>query len=80
MQPTEVRKLVGDVPNMTLEQGRKMTDFIHTHEVKDILELGFFSGVSTCYIAAALDERVGERLSRSIGLRRGIIPRTLSSY
>jgi predicted O-methyltransferase YrrM len=62
MKPHEVRKLVGDVPHMTLKQGLKMTEFIHRHGIKDILELGFSNGVSTCYLAAALDEIGGGRI------------------
>jgi predicted O-methyltransferase YrrM len=54
MTPEEIKKLVGDLPWMSLEQGRVMTDFIHRHDIKNILELGFFHGVSTCYMAAAI--------------------------
>jgi predicted O-methyltransferase YrrM len=55
VKPSEVRKIIGDVPNMDLDQATKMTDFIQRNGIKDVLELGFCFGVSTCYIAAALD-------------------------
>jgi len=55
----EVKDLVGDTPHMTLEQGRAITKFIEERKAKDILELGFRHGVSTCYMAAALKKRGG---------------------
>jgi predicted O-methyltransferase YrrM len=33
-----------------------MTRFVHRHGSRNILELGFRHGVSTCYLAAALDD------------------------
>jgi predicted O-methyltransferase YrrM len=33
-----------------------MAEFIKQHGIKDVLELGFFHGVSTCYIANALKD------------------------
>lgn len=56
MKNHEVKKAVGDLPHMTLEQAGKITAFIADHHVEDILELGFEHGVSTCYMAAALSE------------------------
>ncbi len=47
MKPQEVRKIIGDLPYMTLEQGETLTEFIHAHKIEDILELGFCHGVST---------------------------------
>lgn len=55
MQPDDVKQIVGDTPHMTLEQGRQITDFIRAHNCKEVLELGFSRGVSTCYIAAAVE-------------------------
>jgi predicted O-methyltransferase YrrM len=57
MKPAEVRKVIGDVPYMTLDQGETLTEFIHQNAIKDVLELGFCHGVSTCYMAAALAEK-----------------------
>ena len=56
MTPDEVKKIVGDLPHMTLEQGKRITEFIRQNEIRNILELGFCHGVSTCYMAAALDD------------------------
>ncbi len=53
----EVREIVKDIPYMTVEQAKDMTDFILKNRFRNILELGFEHGVSTCYIAAALDEQ-----------------------
>jgi predicted O-methyltransferase YrrM len=67
MNPHEVRRTIGDVPYMSLEQGETLTEFIRTNKVRDVLELGFCHGVSTCYIAAALAEN-GEGAVTSIDL------------
>lgn len=57
MKPHEVRKTIGSVPYMTPDQGEMITEFIHENKIRDVLELGFCHGVSTCYMAAALAER-----------------------
>ncbi len=59
MKPDNVKKIVGDLPYMSLEQGEMISGFIHQHRIRNILELGFNHGVSTCYMAAALDEQGG---------------------
>ncbi len=59
MTPVEVKRIVGGLPSMTLEQGEAMTRFIGEQGIGDILELGFHHGVSTCYMAAALAGRGG---------------------
>ena len=59
MNNREVKQIVGDTPNMTLEQAVTLTSFIEKHQVRNILELGFGHGVSTSYMAAALS-RNGE--------------------
>lgn len=56
MNCRDVRDVLRDLPCMTLEQAETITTFISTNAVKDILELGFNHGVSTCYMAAALSE------------------------
>jgi predicted O-methyltransferase YrrM len=53
----DVRSVVGDLPFMTLERAEAMTRLIHENGVRDVLELGFCHGVSTCYMAAALEQR-----------------------
>jgi predicted O-methyltransferase YrrM len=59
MTPDEVKKIITDLPGMTLEQGRRISDFIRQNRIRNILELGFSHGVSTCYMAAALNEGDG---------------------
>jgi predicted O-methyltransferase YrrM len=62
MNVEDVKKVVGDAPYMTVEQAKRMTSFIKEHGLKDVLELGFYQGVSSCYIAGAVKE-MGGRLS-----------------
>ena len=59
MKCAEIKKIVGDTPHMTFEQAQVITDFIQQNDIVDILELGFAFGVSTCYMAAALQESGG---------------------
>lgn len=56
MHIEDVEKVVGDTPHMSPQQARRMTDHILEHRPKSVIELGFRHGVSSCYIAAALDE------------------------
>lgn len=56
MNLTKVKQIVGDLPYMSLEKAQIMNDFIHKNSITNILELGFYHGVSTCYLAAALEE------------------------
>jgi predicted O-methyltransferase YrrM len=62
MNITKVKEIVGDLPYMSLKQARIITEFIQENNISSILELGFFHGVSTCYMAAALDEIGGGSL------------------
>lgn len=50
----EVRKIIGDVPYMTNDQAQRMTNFIVEHKLKSVIELGFFHGASTCFMANAI--------------------------
>ncbi|WP_020573149.1 O-methyltransferase [Actinopolymorpha alba] len=52
----EVAAAVRGVPHMTRSQGQVLYEFIRETRPRRILELGFASGVSSCYLAAALDE------------------------
>jgi predicted O-methyltransferase YrrM len=56
MNLIKVKQVVEDLPYMSLKKAQVMEDFIHKHSISNILELGFFHGVSTCYMAAALEE------------------------
>ena len=51
-----MKAAVGQTPHMNAEQAERITRHILNHQPHDILELGFHHGVSTCYLAAALDE------------------------
>ena len=56
MNINKIRKLVDGIPHMEFNQAKQMTDFILQNKFQNILELGFRHGVSTCYLAGALDE------------------------
>jgi predicted O-methyltransferase YrrM len=53
----QVHEYVGSLPYMTIRQARRITDFLQQHELSECLELGFFHGVSSAYIAESLRER-----------------------
>lgn len=54
MQLEEVHAVVGRTPHMGLDQAARIARHIREFKVRDVLELGFCHGVSTCYMAAAL--------------------------
>lgn len=54
-----VHAVVKGVQGMHLPQARAMTRLVIENGVRDILELGFSHGVSTCYLAGALAENGG---------------------
>ena len=45
-----------DIPHMTIEQAEKLSQFIAENPIYNVLELGFYHGVSSCYIAHTLRE------------------------
>jgi predicted O-methyltransferase YrrM len=55
MQLTDVQRIVDGLPFMKLEQAERITSLMLANGSTDVIELGFFHGVSTCYMAAALD-------------------------
>jgi predicted O-methyltransferase YrrM len=55
MDLMQIKQIVGDLPYMSLDKARIVTEFIQKHNISNILELGFYHGVSTCYMAAALE-------------------------
>ena len=55
----EVRDIVGETPHMSFAQAMCLAQFIREHRVRQILELGFAHGVSTCYMASALMQMEG---------------------
>ena len=52
----QVRASIGNIPYMTLEQAELMTRHIADNKIHSILELGFFHGASTCYMANAISK------------------------
>lgn len=54
MDVKDVKKVVGNLLHMTVSQAETLTAHIQKYNCENILELGFNHGVSTCYIAAAL--------------------------
>lgn len=56
MTPAVVHAAIGELPYMTLEEADTLFDFITSRRLHACLELGFYHGVSSAYIAAALDE------------------------
>src|SRR5262245_18574076 len=63
MKLEQVQPIVGKTPHMSLQQAQKMSRFIQEHQIREILELGFRYGVSTCYMAATLQEMGGGRIT-----------------
>jgi predicted O-methyltransferase YrrM len=55
----EIAALLGNLPYMTIKQASKLTVRMDAAGATSVLELGFFHGVSTCYIANALSARNG---------------------
>ena len=48
----EVRARVGNFPYMQFRQAERLRSFVSTHRLRNCLELGFYHGVSSAYIAA----------------------------
>jgi predicted O-methyltransferase YrrM len=63
MTPEAVQRIVGDTPHMTLAQAQRLTECIRAEGLRDVLELGFAHGVSTCYLAGALESAGGGTLT-----------------
>ncbi len=59
MTSEQVWKQVAGLPWMSRTQGNVISRFVREHAIHDILELGFYHGVSTCYMAAAVEESGG---------------------
>jgi len=62
MTNSEVSQIIGDVPYMSFDQANRLTALIEEYQLRNVLELGFMHGVSTCYLAAALERTGGERV------------------
>lgn len=56
MQLQSVADHVGDLPYMTLKKAERLRSILLKYGCSQLLELGFFHGVSSMYMAAILDE------------------------
>jgi predicted O-methyltransferase YrrM len=56
MRPNAIKEELGDLPYMRLEEAEKVFNLIETHRLYKCLELGFYHGVSSAYIAGAIDQ------------------------
>ena len=54
---------VEGVPHMNPGQAKEITSIVLENKYQNLLELGFDHGVSTCYLAGALDESGGGRIT-----------------
>jgi predicted O-methyltransferase YrrM len=64
VEPPELKRLIGDTGGGTSpRRGRELYDWVRSHRPTDCLELGFAHGVSTLYIAAALESLGSGRLT-----------------
>lgn len=56
MKIDQIKERLKGIPHMSFGQAEAITDVILENQFQNILELGFAHGVSTCYMAGALDE------------------------
>lgn len=68
MKVGEVFEKTKDVFGMNLNQAQKLTTFLESNNLYNLLELGFAHGVSSCYMAGYLEE-VGKGHLTTIDLR-----------
>lgn len=59
MEPLDVKERVGDLPWMALEQAVFLTNHLRRNQLSRCLEIGTMHGVSTSYIAAAIQPMNG---------------------
>ncbi len=63
MKIEQISGVVGNLPNMSIDQAKIVTDIIKENRYQNLLELGFRHGVSTCYMAGALQEIGGGHIT-----------------
>lgn len=56
MRPEQVEQMLKGLPYMKLKQGQRLFDLICSRRLNRCLELGFYHGVSSAYIAGAIQE------------------------
>ena len=62
MKFEDAHRVLKGIPFISDDNAKRIYDFIITHKITSILELGFAHGVASCYMAAALDELGGGQL------------------
>jgi predicted O-methyltransferase YrrM len=63
MHPLRIKEITGDLPHMRLDQGIVMYNLITSYQLRRVLELGFLHGVSSLYIAGAVEEVDGKLIT-----------------
>jgi len=53
----EVHEIIGRIPYMTIEQAEAISSHIQENDIKTVLELGFYHGASTSYLANAICDK-----------------------
>jgi len=56
MKPSEVHERIGSLPYMKVDDAEYLHEFFEEHSIRNCLELGFYHGVSSAYIAAKMSE------------------------
>ena len=56
MKIEQIKSVVDGIPVMDFNSAKKITSFIQSKKLNNVLELGFAHGVSSCYIAGILAE------------------------
>jgi len=72
MKPELVKKVTKNTGYMILPKGQLLYDFITKNNIDNVLELGFAHGVSSCYIAGALEDNDGKTSLTTIDLENAI--------
>lgn len=73
MKPGQIQEAVAGVPHMSLAQANRIYEHFQSNRPSRVLELGFAHGVSTCYMAGALEDVGGDSvvtIDRAYALRR----------
>lgn len=63
MKLKQIADVVGGIPWMTSKEAARITSIIMAEKPANVLELGFKHGVSTCYMAGALQEAGGSHIT-----------------
>jgi predicted O-methyltransferase YrrM len=73
-QARHVKLVTKDLPFMTLPQALWISELIQREKLAQVLEIGFFHGVSTCYLASAVAPLCGHVTSIDIPFSAGLTP------